>query len=60
MGAKPEEAICVGDVECGFLAARAASVSFAFAGWGAASYVESASYWVHTPAEVELVARYAL
>lgn len=59
-GAKPEETIYVGDTEYDSLAARAAGVSFVFAGWGAASYVERASYWVHTPAEVELVARYAL
>lgn len=59
MGAKPEEEICVGDVECGFLAARAASVSFAFAGWGAVSYVERASYQVRAPAEVGLAAGYA-
>ena len=59
-GAKPEKTIYVGDTEYDSVAARAAGVSFVIADWGAASYVESASYWVHTPAEVELVARYAL
>ena len=59
-GARPEEAIYVGDTEHDSLAARAAGVSFVFAGWGAASYVERASYWVHTPAEVQLVANFAL
>ena len=59
-GAKPEETIYVGDTAHDSRAARAAGVSFVFAGWGAASYVEQASYWVHAPSEVSLIATYAL
>lgn len=59
-GAKPEETIYVGDTVHDSRAARAAGVSFVFAGWGAASYVEQASYWVHVPSEVLLIANYAL
>lgn len=59
-GAKPKETIYVGDTAHDSRAARAAGVSFVFAGWGAASYVEQANYWVHAPSEVPLIANYAL
>lgn len=59
-GARPEETICVGDTAHDSQAARAAGISFVFAGWGAASYVDQASYWVHAPSEVLLIAKYAL
>ena len=59
-GAKPEETIYVGDTAHDSKAAQEAGVSFLFAGWGAASYVEQASYWVHAPSEVLLIANYAL
>lgn len=59
-GAKPGEAIYVGDTAHDSQAARAAGVPFVFAGWGAASCVEQASYWVHAPSEVPLIANYAL
>lgn len=59
-GAKPEETIYAGDTAHDSNAARAAGIAFVFAGWGAASYVEQASYWVHAPSEVQLIASYAL
>ena len=59
-GARPEETIYVGDTAHDSQAARAAGISFVFAGWGAASYVDQASYWVHAPSEVLLIAKYAL
>lgn len=59
-GAKPEETIYVGDTAHDSNAARAAGIAFVFAGWGADSYVEQASYWVHAPSEVLLIANYAL
>ena len=59
-GAKPEETIYVGDTAHDSRAARSAGVSFVFAGWGAATYVEQPSYWVHAPSEVLLIAEHAL
>lgn len=59
-GARPEETIYVGDTAHDSRAACAAGVSFVFAGWGAASYVERASYWVHAPSDVLLIAEHAL
>lgn len=59
-GARPEETIYVGDTAHDSRAARSAGVSFVFAGWGAMTYVEQASYWVHAPSEVMLIAEHAL
>lgn len=59
-GARPEETIYVGDTLHDSRAAQAAGISFVFARWGAASYVEQASYWVHVPSEVPFIAKYAL
>lgn len=59
-GARPEETIYVGDTAHDSRAARSAGVSFVFAGWGAMTYVEQASYWVHAPSEVLLIAEHAL
>lgn len=59
-GARPEETIYVGDTAHDSRAACSAGVSFVFAGWGAMTYVEQASYWVHAPSEVMLIAEHAL